>query len=35
MKTLFTVHGGEYLVGSHIEERFKRVNCGFLLVIQA
>ena len=26
MKPLFTVHGGEYLVGSHIEERFKRVN---------
>ena len=26
MKPLFTVHGGEYLVGSHIEGRFKRVN---------
>jgi len=26
MKTLFTVHGGEYLVGSHIEERFRHVN---------
>lgn len=26
MKPLFTVHGGEYLVGSHIEKHFKRVN---------
>lgn len=26
MKPLFTVHGGEYIVGSHIEKHFKRVN---------
>ncbi len=26
MKPLFTVHGGEYLVGSYIEQHFKRVN---------
>ncbi|MGA2299995.1 MAG: hypothetical protein ABSG77_04780 [Candidatus Acidiferrum sp.] len=26
MKPLFAVHGGEYLVGSHIEKHFKRVN---------
>ena len=26
MKPLFTVHGGEYLVGSHIEGRFRHVN---------
>jgi hypothetical protein len=26
MKPLFTVHGGEYLVGSHIEQHFQRVN---------
>lgn len=26
MKPLFTIHGGEYLVGSYIEEHFKRVN---------
>ena len=26
MKSLFTVHAGEYLVGSHIERNFKRVN---------
>lgn len=26
MKPFFTVHGGEYLVGSYIERRFKRVN---------
>ena len=26
MKPLFTVHGGEYLVGSHIEEQFRHVN---------
>lgn len=26
MKALFTVHAGEYLVGSHIEQDFKRVN---------
>jgi hypothetical protein len=26
MKPLFTVHGGEYLVGSYIEEHFKDVN---------
>jgi len=26
MKPLFTVHGGEYLVASHIEHHFKRVN---------
>jgi hypothetical protein len=26
MKPLFTVHAGEYLVGSHIERSFKRVN---------
>jgi len=26
MKTLFTLHIGEYLVGSYIEQHFKRVN---------
>ena len=26
MKPLFTIHGGEYLVGSHIELHFNRVN---------
>ena len=26
MKPLFSVHAGEYLVGSHIEHRFRRVN---------
>lgn len=26
MKPLFTIHGGEYLVGSHIERTFKEVN---------
>jgi hypothetical protein len=26
MKPLFTIHGGEYLVGSYIEQHFKRVN---------
>ncbi len=26
MKPLFTIHGGEYLVGSYIERHFKRVN---------
>jgi hypothetical protein len=26
MKPLFSVHAGEYLTGSHIEKRFKRVN---------
>jgi hypothetical protein len=26
MKPLFTVHAGEYLVGSYIEQHFKRVN---------
>jgi hypothetical protein len=26
MKPLFTVHGGEYIVGSYIEQHFKRVN---------
>jgi len=26
MKPLFTIHGGEYLVGCHIEQKFKRVN---------
>jgi hypothetical protein len=26
MKTLFTIHAGEYLVGSHIEQHFRRVN---------
>jgi hypothetical protein len=26
MRPLFTVHGGEYLVGSYIEEHFKGVN---------
>ena len=26
MKPLFTVHGGEYLVGSYIEQHYKRVN---------
>jgi predicted helicase len=26
MRPLFTVHAGEYLVGAHIEWRFKRVN---------
>ena len=26
MKTLFTIHAGEYLVGAHIERNFKRIN---------
>jgi hypothetical protein len=26
MKPLFTVHGGEYLVGSYIEQHYKHVN---------
>ncbi len=26
MRPLFTVHAGEYLVGAHIEQRFKRAN---------
>jgi hypothetical protein len=26
MRSLFTVHAGEYLVGEHIEQHFKRVN---------
>lgn len=26
MKPLFTIHAGEYLVGSHIEKHFRRVN---------
>ena len=26
MKPLFTVHGGEYLVGSYVEQHYKRVN---------
>jgi hypothetical protein len=26
MRPLFTLHAGEYLVGAHIEQRFKRVN---------
>src|SRR3990172_306839 len=26
MKALFTIHGGEYLVGSYIEQRFRKVN---------
>lgn len=26
MKCLFTIHGGEYLVGEYIERHFKRVN---------
>jgi len=26
MKPLFSVHAGEYLVGSHIERQFRRVN---------
>jgi len=26
MKPLFTVHAGEYLVGAHIEQSFKRAN---------
>ena len=26
MKPLFTVHAGEYLVGSYIEENFKNLN---------
>jgi hypothetical protein len=26
MTPLFTVHAGEYLVGSYIEEHFKRLN---------
>ncbi|MGH8543436.1 MAG: hypothetical protein ACREX3_07375 [Gammaproteobacteria bacterium] len=26
MKPLFTIHAGEYLVGSHIEQQFRRVN---------
>ncbi len=26
MRTIFTVHAGEYLVASHIEQHFRRVN---------
>ena len=26
MRPLFTIHGGEYLVGSHIERNYKHVN---------
>lgn len=26
MKPLFTIHAGEYLVGSHIEQKFRHVN---------
>ena len=26
MKPLFTIHAGEYLVGSHIEQQFRHVN---------
>lgn len=26
MRPLFTIHAGEYLVGSHIEERFPKLN---------
>jgi len=26
MQQLFTIHAGEYLVGSHIEENFKNYN---------
>ena len=26
MKPIFTIHGGEYLVGSYIEENFKKFN---------
>ena len=26
MKPLFTVHAGEYLVGSHVEQTFRRVH---------
>jgi len=26
MKPLFTVHGGEYIVGSYIEQHYQRVN---------
>jgi len=26
MKSLFTIHAGEYLVASHIEQHYKRVN---------
>lgn len=26
MKSLFTIHAGEYLVGSHIESKFKNLN---------
>lgn len=26
MKPLFTIHGGEFLVGSHIQRKFRRVN---------
>jgi hypothetical protein len=26
MRPLFSVHAGEYLVGSHIEQHFRRVN---------
>jgi hypothetical protein len=26
MKPFFTIHGGEYLVGSYIEQHFRRVN---------
>ena len=26
MKPFFTIHAGEYLVGSHIESNFKKIN---------
>jgi predicted helicase len=26
VKTLFTIHAGEYLVGEHLERKYKRVN---------
>jgi hypothetical protein len=26
MKPIFTIHAGEYLVGSHIESKFKKLN---------
>jgi hypothetical protein len=26
MKPLFTIHGGEYIAGEHLEKKFKKVN---------
>ncbi|KKM70869.1 hypothetical protein LCGC14_1436450, partial [marine sediment metagenome] len=33
MKPLFTVHGGEFVVGSYIEENYKVTNNGHNVVL--